>query len=167
MQTSTQMLLTGLLRTNRSYASRSSLGFKSDSVEVLQRHQDAMSWYDNNPLQVKRLFAEVGMLCSTFIIDHFELFLLRNCLLLHYFQCAIIFSFVVSFASLSIFSIRSIPWQAQNTEAFLERENSDEVMQLKKILDMHLPGIQNSGELLINKVGMIYVSCNLCSMGMR
>lgn len=161
------MLLTGLLRTNRSYASRSSLGFKIDSVEVLQRHQDAMSWYDNNPLQVKRLFAEVGMLCSTFIIDHFELFLLINCLLLHYFQFAIIFSFVVSFASFSIFSMRPIPWQAQNTEAFLERENSDEIMQLKKVLDMHLPGIQNSGELLINKVGMIYVSCNLCSMGMR
>ena len=98
---------------------------------------------------------------------NFELFLLINCLLLHYFQFAIIFSFVVSFALFSIFSMRPIPWQAQNTEAFLERENSDEIMQLKKVLGMHLPGIQNSGELLIKIVGMIYVCCNLCSMGMR
>ena len=74
------MLLTGLLRTNLSYVSGPSLGFTTHSIEVLQRHQDPMAWYDNNPLQMKRLFAEVGVLYNTNIFDHVELFSFTSCL---------------------------------------------------------------------------------------
>lgn len=82
------MLLSGLLSTKANvsrsvdaqhlhsskdyvFPSNSTLDLDFGSVEVRQRHQDAMAWYDDNPLQVKRLFAKVIQLTNMNILNNY------------------------------------------------------------------------------------------------